>query len=1641
MDKPTPSMADAPGGWPEIPSEAGTPTQQPFTSYFAPEITPRTTDAFAVPVSVHHETTTSATGDSQPSAADPVAAVSANSVLYRTKQGTPPNTSNSMSPHSQSTNSTNTAVPSRNSPVDEVPPLVAASATRKSKEQTQIEQPQYEPLKTVPTHRSDARPSLGRNSESRLTEDDIFRALSRRKTNASTLTGDEEAEERQEIERLMSRMFGKDRQHQSEEEKTRHVGVVFKDLTVKGMGLGAALQPTNGDLFLGPFRFLRNLFTKGPRAAAGKPPVRDVLNDFTGCIRPGEMLLVLGAPGAGCSTFLKMLGNQRFGYETVEGDVTYGGTDAKKMAKDFRGEVLYNPEDDLHYATLSVKNTLSFALKTKTPGKESRNEGESRKDYVREFLRIVTKLFWIEHTLGTKVGDEFVRGVSGGEKKRVSIAEAMITRASVQAWDNSTRGLDASTALEYVQSIRSLTNMANVSTAVALYQAGEGLFNLFDKVLLIDQGKCLYFGSTDHAKKYFQDLGFVCPDRWTTADFLTSVSDTHERSVREGWENRIPRSAPQFADAYKKSEIYQKNVEDIRNFEMQLEAQRRERLENRSKATKKKNYTLPFHKQVWACTQRQVLVTLGDKASLYGKWGGILFQALIVGSLFYKMPATSAGVFTRGGVMFFMLLFNALLALAELTSAFSSKPILLKHKSFSFYRPAAYAIAQTVVDIPLVFIQVSIFNVVVYFMSGLARTPSQFFIAELLLWISTMTMYAFFRALGALNKSLDNATRITGVAIQALIVYTGYLVPPTKMHPWFKWLIWINPVQYGFEGLMSNEFYDLQIQCEPPYLVPQVPNATPQYQSCLLQGSQPGQTTVSGADYIRTAFTYTRSHLWRNIGFICAFFGFFVVLTMLGMEIAKPNAGGGAVTVFKRGQVPKKVEESIETGGRNKKDEESGEKTSTVEKGTDSDSTSTDLARRTTMGQVAKNETVFTWQNVNYTIPYEGHERKLLQDVQGYVRPGKLTALMGASGAGKTTLLNTLAQRINFGVVTGDFLVDGRPLPKSFQRATGFAEQMDIHEPTATVREALRFSALLRQPKEVSVQDKYDYCERIIELLEMTEIAGATIGKIGSGLNQEQRKRVTIGVELASKPELLMFLDEPTSGLDSGAAFNIVRFLRKLADAGQAILCTIHQPSSVLFEHFDELLLLKAGGRVVYHGPLGHDSRTLIDYFEKNGAKKCPKTANPAEYMLEAIGAGNPDYKGKDWGDVWANSPEHTKRSEEIQQMISNRAHAEPSSSLKDDREYAMPLSTQTFAVLKRSFVAYWRTPDYIIGKFMLHIITGLFNTFTFYHIGYSQIDMQSRLFSIFMTLTISPPLIQQLQPKFLDFRNIFEKRESNSKIYSWFAFVTGAIIVEIPYSIVAGSIYFCCWWFGAVGRHVSAFASGYTYLLLMLFELFYVSFVQAIASFAPNELLASLLVPVFFLFVVAFCGVVVPPVALPEFWRSWMYWLTPFHYLLEGFLAVAVHDQPVVCASEEFARFSAPPGQTCISYAQPFIQQAGGYVQTGLDGICEFCQYANGDEFGAGFSVYYSHIWRDLGIFAGFCAFNYVVIYVCSWLYLGGSKRFKPSGKQMGKVKRMAKDKKEKPATLRKKESAERKREAVKEKESESERTPEMKF
>jgi ATP-binding cassette, subfamily G (WHITE), member 2, PDR len=293
------------------------------------------------------------------------------------------------------------------------------------------------------------------------------------------------------------------------------------------------------------------------------------------------------------------------------------------------------------------------------------------------------------------------------------------------------------------------------------------------------------------------------------------------------------------------------------------------------------------------------------------------------------------------------------------------------------------------------------------------------------------------------------------------------------------------------------------------------------------------------------------------------------------------------------------------------------------------------------------------------------------------------------------------------GVITGDMLVDGQQRDSSFQRKTGYVQQQDLHLATSTVREALNFSAILRQPARYSDEEKIAYVDTVIKLLNMEEYSDAIIGVPGEGLNVEQRKRLTIGVELAARPQLLLFLDEPTSGLDSQTSWSICDLMEKLTKNGQAILCTIHQPSAMLFQRFDRLLLLARGGRTVYFGEIGKNSQVLMDYFSRNGGPALPSGANPAEHMLEVIGAAPGTHTDVDWPSVWRQSPEYREVQNELTRLCSSPLSSTVSSSRQDEHastysEFAASFTTQLWQVNKRVFQQYYRSPSYIFSKFVL---------------------------------------------------------------------------------------------------------------------------------------------------------------------------------------------------------------------------------------------------------------------------------------------------------------------------------------------------
>ncbi|KAJ1023783.1 hypothetical protein NDA18_004765 [Ustilago nuda] len=1345
--------------------------------------------------------------------------------------------------------------------------------------------------------------------------------------------------------------------------KSKRIGVSWTNLEVLGNDSMSLSIRTFPDAIIGTF--LGPIFML--MAKLNKNRGRKLLQNMTGVAKPGEMVLVVGRPGSGCSTFLKTIANQRAGYNAVNGDVKYSGISSQEFARKYKGEAVYNEEDDVHFPTLTVKQTLEFALNLKGPGKRLPNQ--TVKSLNHQVLDTFLKMLGIPHTADTLVGSAVVRGVSGGERKRVSIAECMASRAAVLSWDNSTRGLDASTALDYAKCMRVFTDLVGLTTFVALYQPGEGIWEQFDKVMVIDGGRCVYYGPRDNARQYFLDLGFKDYPRQTSADLCSGCTDPNLDRFADGQdETTVPSTSERLEEAYHRSTIYQDMLREKEEYDAQIAADnsaekefREAVLEDKHKGVRPKSiYTVSFFRQVQVLTLRQMQIILGNRLDIFVSFATTIAIALIVGGIYLNLPETAAGAFTRGGVLFIGLLFNTLTAFNELPTQMGGRPVLFKQMNYAFYRPSALSLAQLFADIPLSISKIMLFSIILYLMAGLERSAGAFFTFFIMVYFGYLAMSALFRLFGMVCKSYDVAARLAAVIISALIVFAGYVIPRKAMYRWLFWISYINPLYFAFSGVMMNEFKDLSLACVGQYIVPRNPAGSSQYpnnvgenQVCVLPGAQPGQQFVSGNDYLRASFGYDSSDLWLYFGVVVIFFVGLVGVTMAAIEFFQHGHYSSALAIVKKlNKEEQKLNQRLK------------ERASMKEK---------DASK-----QLDVESKPFTWGKLSYTVPVKGGKRQLLNDVYGYCRPGTLTALMGASGAGKTTLLDVLADRKSIGVISGDRLIDGKEIGVEFQRGCGYAEQQDIHEGTATVREALRFSAYLRQPAHVPKADKDAYVEDIIELLEMHDIADAMIGMPQFGLGIGDRKRVTIGVELAARPDLLLFLDEPTSGLDGQTAYNVVRFLKKLAASGQAILCTIHQPNALLFEQFDRLLLLERGGNTCYFGPIGPNAEHIVKYFAERGAQ-CPPSVNMAEYMLDAIGAGSMKRVGnKPWSQVYLESSlfqENLAEIERIKQETSSSSHGASNSK---KTEYATPFLYQVKVVLQRALLSTWRQPDYQFTRLFQHAAIALITGLCFLNLDNTVTSLQYRVFGIFMATVLPTIILAQIEPFFIIARSVFI-REDSSKMYSGAVFAITQLIQEIPFGIVSSVVYFVLFYYPA-SFQTGSDRAGYFFAMLLITELFAVTLGQAIAAISPSIYIASLFNPFMIVIQSLLCGVTIPYPNMPAFFSSWLYHINPLTYLVAGLVTNEMHDLPVRCADNEFARFQPPSGETCQAWAQTFLAAFGGYLENpNATSDCQYCQYSNGDQFYAGLNTKFSERGRNIGVMIAFVAFNAFVTIIAS--------------------------------------------------------------
>ncbi|KAF0914148.1 hypothetical protein E2562_027574 [Oryza meyeriana var. granulata] len=516
---------------------------------------------------------------------------------------------------------------------------------------------------------------------------------------------------------------------------------------------------------------------------------------------------------------------------------------------------------------------------------------------------------------------------------------------------------------------------------------------------------------------------------------------------------------------------------------------------------------------------------------------------------------------------------------------------------------------------------------------------------------------------------------------------------------------------------------------------------------------------------------------------------------------------------------------------------------------------------------------------------------ELLKDISGSFRPGVLTALMGVSGAGKTTLLDVLAGRKTSGYIEGNITISGYPKKQeTFARVSGYCEQNDIHSPNVTVYESLVFSAWLRLPAEIDSATRKMFIDEVMELVELFSLKDALVGLPGvSGLSTEQRKRLTIAVELVANPSII-FMDEPTSGLDARAAAIVMRAIRNTVDTGRTVVCTIHQPSIDIFESFDELFLMKRGGEEIYVGPLGQHACELIRYFEAiEGVSKIKHGYNPSTWMLEVTTTVHEQITGVNFAQVYKNSELYRRNKNLIKDLSTP---CEGSSDLSFPTQYSQPFLTQCLACLWKQRLSYWRNPPYIAVKYFFTIVVALLYGTMFWGVGrkrQNQHALFSAMGSMYSTcLTMGVQNSTSIQPVISVERTVFY-RERASHMYSSLPYALGQVAIELPYIFLQTLIYGVLVY--AMIEYEWTTAKFFWYLFFMYFTLSYYTFYgMMVVGLTPNYGMSTVVSTAFFTMWNLFSGFLIPLTRIPVWWR-WYYWICPVAWTLNGLVTSQFGD------------------------------------------------------------------------------------------------------------------------------------------------------
>eukprot|EP00742_Colponemidia_sp_Colp-10_P008391 GILJ01009087.1.p1 GENE.GILJ01009087.1~~GILJ01009087.1.p1 ORF type:complete len:1288 (-),score=160.00 GILJ01009087.1:132-3968(-) len=1123
-----------------------------------------------------------------------------------------------------------------------------------------------------------------------------------------------------------------------------------------------------------------------------------VLHNLYGSVESGELMALMGGSGSGKTTLLNALAGRIHGKSaSITGSIRFNNLDPKPFIASVSG---YVTQHDYLLPNLTVRETLRFAAMLRLPN-------DMPRDFKYKKVEDVIMELGLKDCADTMIGSESRRGVSGGEKRRVSIAVQMLTNPSVLFLDEPTSGLDSFTALNIVQTLLKLARKG-LTVICSIHQPRSTIFELFDSVILLSRGDIVYSGPQRAMESYFLSLGYTCPALTNLADYFLDISSVDSRD--EDAEKRTRATVASLVASFRDSPYYKQSASSpvyTPVSEAYIIAP------NRRAAS--------FWSQTIVLTQRCFKDMYRDRFTLVGNLLMNVFVALFRGGAFFQLGDDLDDIKSRLALVYQSVMQTYLVVLFAIYTMTQEFEIFDREREDNMYGPGAYLTARFLSSIPLNIFLPVIFSLEIYFLGGL-RLDGGLGGLEHIIFYCLLLIGLYFAANSlalfsvAINRSYAKASLIANSCYSIFTMTAGFIVHSSSIPVWLVWTRYLSFVWYGYRLALINEFRDHYF-CEPH----DAPQCKPYNGNYILE-AQDVSTDVVGP-----------------VAALVAFIAGFQVLSYLvcKFKVVRPQLSGG--DSGSAGSAKAKVKPTGST-----EDDKTTLATPLLSLNMDSQSAPQhmDVTVNSLFLSVLSKESTSALKRSKRT------QKTILEDVTCKFHPGQLNVIMGGSGSGKTSLLNVITGRVRADVIRGYVLFNGQPSRK--QVSIGYVMQNDYLLPSLTVRETLEYAAKLRLPKDMPMHQKMSRVEQVLSEVGLQECADTRIGdEKRRGISGGEKRRVSIAIQMLVDPSILI-LDEPTSGLDSFTAYYITVTLKKIAqEKGRTVICTLHQPRSDVFNLFDTLILLTKG-HLVYEGAAGN----VVSYFSALGYE-CPVHNNPADWVLDLSSV-----------DLRNARVEEESRSR-VQRLVDTFATARAaslavnaeaglelvvSSPTVDTQEVksvnAMaPLSVSLPILFSRAGINLMRQPDLIIGRIMQPLAFGVILALFYTKLGDDQLSIQNRIGLLFSTTSFQFIGMLNNVSVFPTERNVFY-RERADRSYSSLAFFLSYTLHEIPTVIFSSllvtfmltfliglqsdAVQFLVMWYVSFGMIVSGESIGICVCAVLYHVGFAVSIVSIVMSF-----------------------------------------------------------------------------------------------------------------------------------------------------------------------------------------------------------------